>query len=85
MHTQRNGAAADAVYAQYQVKNRAKCRQKPDESEPERRGPGIAFMEQGMNRGQQGSQKTKTRGQMRPEPEKFDRAKPSLANFMNEA
>jgi len=42
--------------------------QKPDESQPERRGAGIAFVEQGMNRGKQGSQKIKACGQVRPIP-----------------
>ena len=66
MHAERNGAAADTVYAEGEVKNRTKQWQKPDESQPERRGAGIAFVEQGMNRGQQCGQKIKARGQVRP-------------------
>src|SRR5208282_2520996 len=65
---ERNGAAADAVDAEHKVKNRAKHRQQPDESNPERRGAGIAFVEQGMSRGEQGGQKIETRSQVRPEP-----------------
>ena len=65
---ERNGAAADAVDAEHEIKHRAKHRQQPDEADPERGGAGIAFVEQGMNRGEQGGQKIEARSQVRPEP-----------------
>ena len=63
-----HGAAPDAVDAKHEIKNRAKQRQQPDESDPERRGAGFALVEQGMSRGEQGGQKIEARSQVRPEP-----------------
>ena len=68
MDAERNGAAADAVDPEHQIGNGAKQRQQPDESDPERRGAGVTFVQQGMSRGEEGGQKIKAGSQVRPEP-----------------
>ncbi len=68
---ERQGAAADAVDAEREVKNWAEQRQKPDESQPERGGARIALVEQGMNRGENGGQEIEARRDVRPEPGEF--------------
>src|SRR5580692_3718458 len=67
MHSERNGPSSDAIDAESEVKNRAEHGQKPDKSEPECCGTGIALVKQGMNRGEQRGQKIKACSQMRPE------------------
>ena len=68
MNAEKNRAAADAIDAEREIKHRPKHGQKPNGSEPERRGAGVAFVEQRMNRGEHRRQKMKTRHQVRPEP-----------------
>jgi hypothetical protein len=46
---QRNGAAADAVDAEHEVKYRTKYRHQPDDADPKRRGAGITFVQQGVH------------------------------------
>ncbi len=64
---ERQGAAADAVDAEREIKNRPEQRQKPDEAEPERGGAGIAFVQKGVKRGEQRGQKVEARRDVRPE------------------
>ena len=82
---ERQGAAADAVDAEREVKNWAEQRQKPDESQPERGGAGIALVEQGMNRGENGGQEIEARRDVRPEPGDFVEPVHCHAQFPTEA
>ena len=61
MHSEGNGATADAVYAEREIQNRTQQGQKPDRSEPECSGARIAFMKQDVNRGEQRGQNVKAR------------------------
>ena len=68
MHTELQRAAADAIDAKREIKNGPNNGHQPDDTDPERGGARITFVEQGVNGSEQGSQKIKTRSQMRPEP-----------------
>ena len=71
MHAKSNRAGANAIYPEREVQERSEQRKKPDQPEPERGGTRIAFVQQGMNGGEQGGQKVSDRSNVRPEQRKF--------------
>src|SRR4029077_17228780 len=68
MHAQRNSASSDAIDAEHHVKNRPEHGQEPDHTEPKCCGAGVALVEQGVHRSEQGREKMNTGSQTRPEP-----------------
>jgi hypothetical protein len=59
--------AANAIDPEREIQQRTQRGHKPDDANPQRRSPGIAFVEQGMQGSQDGSQNAND-AQMRPKP-----------------
>src|SRR5271155_390261 len=71
MHAELDGAAADAVDTECEIKNRTEQRHEPDDPDPDGGGAHVAFEQQGVNRGEQGGEKVEAGGKMRPEAGDF--------------
>ena len=53
MDAELDGAAADAVDAKREVEQGAECGQQPDDADPDRRGTGVALVQQRMAGGEE--------------------------------
>ena len=67
MHAELDGAAADSVDAERKVEQGTERGQSPNHPQPNGRGAGIPFLEQGMTGGEQAGQHVKPGGDVRPE------------------